>query len=350
MNLRRWPPVAGERRTESGQGLKPLPKRAVPVTRLAHLPDAAAVVQLQTSAGNRAVSTVLQREPKTPPKKKSVAPKSPAKSPPKAANVATGPHQQLYIVRDKGLGLGGGVLVQDLKDLKSKVMTTTIKTDWTLVLSIHGSEDRLGAQAPPNWEKNAVFYKEADISTLFNDDQAFVTWRDQFGPTHLALVSCQVNAMMEGVLISNLTRLPAGKRRQGRQGLGEGCKPIPEATKLDDAPATRSGYDKLLAAKRESIIEQLKELNMKWGYYGAPPVPEDQLLAYYYNEDPKGEWVVVKVWVGTGHDLADLKPTGIPFWNRATGPDAEQFRRQCDQGVGKLKRPRKVTVPSVPDD
>ena len=28
------------------------------------------------------------------------------------------------------------------------------------------SEDRLGAQAPPNWQKNAVFYEKSDIEAL----------------------------------------------------------------------------------------------------------------------------------------------------------------------------------------
>ena len=65
-------------------------------------------------------------------------------------------------------------------------MTTADADGWTLVLAIHGSEDRLGAQAPPDWQKNAVFYDKSDVEALFANDKAFVAWRDKFGPTGLS--------------------------------------------------------------------------------------------------------------------------------------------------------------------
>src|SRR5262249_16316769 len=136
-----------------------------------------------------------------------------------------------------------------------------------------------------------------DIEKLFNNDKDFVKWRDRYGPTYLSLVSCQVSASFEGTLIANLTRAGAGRQRQPGMGLGAGCKPIATALHLTDAPKTRLEFDKLSAAKRESIIERLKNLNKKWGYYGAPPVPDDQVLHYYYDEEPKGEWVQVEVMV-----------------------------------------------------
>jgi hypothetical protein len=290
-------------------------------------------------------SPIVQRQPEAP--KKAEKPKADEKDKPAPAE-ALGPRQQVYVVRDKGLRLGG-TLVSDLKDFKRKVMATKIGTDWTLVLSIHGSEERLGAQAPPNWQKNAIIYEASDIENLFNGDKDFVTWRDQYGPTFLSLVSCQVSASFEGTLISNLTRSDPGTKRQPKRGLGAGCKPIATALTLKDAPKTRAKFNKLPQDKQDAIREKLRKLNDKLGYYGAPPVSDDQVVHFYYDEEPKGEWVQVEVMVGTGHTVRELKKTGIPYWNRTTGDKAAEFRKKCDQGVGTLKRDHTPAVPDVPE-
>lgn len=263
-----------------------------------------------------------------------------------AKRTTGGGQQQLWVVRDRTIGLGGGVLVSDLADFKSRVMGTSDKDGWTLVLAIHGSEDRLGAQAPPDWQKNAMFYRAGDIEALFGKDEAFAKWRDEFGPTQLSLVSCQVSASFEKTLITNLTRPgDKGVRQQGR-GLGEGCKPASKAWAIGEAPKTRRQYDKLDDTRKQKALDKLGELNQKWGYYGAPPVPDDQLVHYYYDEDPKGEWVTVEVQVDNGKH--ELKPTGIPYWNRTFGPYAARFRQLCTQGVGTLKE-RESKAPTVAD-
>jgi hypothetical protein len=228
-------------------------------------------------------------------------------------------------------------------------MGTKIGTDWTLVLSIHGSQERLGAQAPPDMQKNAKFYDASKIETLFNGDKDLVKWRDQYGPTFLSLVSCQVSASFEGKLISNLTRAGAGNKRQPQRGLGEGCKPIATAVTVPDAPNTRAEFNKLSQGKQDAIREKLQKLNDTWGYYGAPPVADDEVVHFYYDEEPKGEWVKVEVMVGKGHTVRELKKTGIPYWNRTTGDKSAEFRDKCDQGVGTLKRDRTPGVPDVPD-
>jgi hypothetical protein len=288
---------------------------------------------------------MVHRQPKTP---KKAAPPAPADKDKPAPTEASGPRQQVYIVRDKNLGFGG-TLVSDLKEFKRTVMGTKIGADWTLVLSIHGSEERLGAQAPPDWQKNAIFYSASDIDALFNADKDFVKWRDNYGPTFLSLVSCQVSASFEGTLIANLTRAGAGNKRQPKRGLGAGCKPIATAFTVPDAPATRAQFDKLPQGKQDKIREKLKKINATWGYYGAPPVGDDLVVAFYYDEEPKGEWVKVEVMVGTGHTVAELQKTGIPYWNRTIGEKAAEFREKCDQGVGTLKRERKPAVPDVPE-
>jgi hypothetical protein len=225
------------------------------------------------------------------------------------------------------------------------LMATKMEGEWTLVLSIHGSEDRFGAQSGPDWQKHAIFYEASDIESLFGKDKDFVKWRDKYGPSYLSLVSCQVSKSFEGTVIKNLNRAGA-THPQNAKGLGKGCKPIATAQKLNAAPATRAAFERLSPADRAPILKQLKELNDKWGYYGAPPVPDDQIVHYYYDEEPKGEWVEVEVMVGTGHNVADLTPTGIPFWDRTTGPESAKFRDLCSAGVDKMRD----HVPTAPPD
>ena len=116
---------------------------------------------------------------------------------------------------------------------------------------------------------------------------------------------------------------------------------------MNAAPRTKAQFEKLGDDAKQSILKDLDELNKKWGYYGAPPVPDDMLLHYYYDEDPKRAWVTVEVQVDQGSH--NLSPTGIPFWNRTFGPDAAKFRKLCTQGVGTLKK-RESRTPRVPDE
>ena len=74
------------------------------------------------------------------------------------------------------------------------------------------------------------------------------------------------------------------------------------------------------------------KLNNEFGYFGQPPVPNDQVVRYYFDVTPLGGWPVVEV--GVGHD--QVQPTGIPFWNRSTGPKRAEFNRLCERGIGKL--------------
>jgi hypothetical protein len=256
-----------------------------------------------------------------------------------------GGQQQLWVVRDAKIALGGR-LVADLAAFKKQVMTTADADGWTLVLAIHGSEDRLGAQAPPDWQKNAVFYDKSDVEALFAD-KAFVAWRDKFGPTGLSLVSCQVSAPFEDVLLKSLTRA-GDKGRQPKRGLGEGCKPMTRSEAGGSMPDTKAAFDKLDTGKRAAALDELDELNKKWGYYGAPPVPRDLLAHYYYVEEPKGEWVLVEV--GATDRSGTLKRTGIAFWNRTTGPESARFRQLCSQGIGTLREHRSVAPPDVDEE
>jgi len=255
-------------------------------------------------------------------------------------------HQQLYVVRDSSIGLGGGQLVTDLAAFKAHVMHLQNTGTWTLVLAIHGSLDRIAAQAPPNWQQNAVFYVAADINALFNGDPAWVQWRDTYGPSHLALVSCQVSASFEGVMINNLTRHVTGAGSstaapaQSARGMGTHCKPLSDWKSYEfpsgTAITTRRQYQRLSADTKSDMVSALSTLNSTYGYYGAPPVPNNQILDYYFDVDPHGRWANVTVGIDQSGAVSD---TDIPFWNRTTGPRSADFRRLCDQGIGTLTRP-----------
>ena len=157
--------------------------------------DGRNVASLQRTAGNRAVNglVALQRQP---------TPQAPAPAKP-----ATTTAPLVYVVvRDRNLDAGGGSYADNLEQAKQIFMRNSNPQPWTLVLSIHGSEERLGAQAPPNWQDNAKFYESAQIEALFNKDPEYVKWRTQFGPTHIVLNACQINIGFERTIINNIAR------------------------------------------------------------------------------------------------------------------------------------------------
>jgi hypothetical protein len=291
--------------------------------------DSPELIRLQRDAGNRAVAELVVQRQRRPPRAPAAAPSGPL----------------LYIVvRDRGLDAGGGTYADDLERAKTILMSRHTPGEWTLVLSIHGSQGRLGAQAPPHWQRNARFYDAAAIEALFNGDTAFVRWRDQFGPNRLVMNSCQVSAGFERTLITNLTRTPAaGEARQGAQGLGEGCRPMTATERLvydnprlgfrDTTISTRQQWNRIPAADRAGLEQQLRDLNSEFGYLGRPPVPDAEVVRYYFDVAPLGGWPRVEVGVGPH---GEERGTGIPFWNRATGPHRAEFNRMCDRGIGQL--------------
>lgn len=249
--------------------------------------------------------------------------------------------QKVFVVRDPSIGAGGTV-VSDLLAFKRQVMKLKNTGDWTLVLAIHGSLDRLASQSPPDWQKNAIFYTKDDVESLFADPE-WISWRDTYGPSYLSLTSCQVSIGLERTMIGLLTRNASGGGSQATgptqaaQGLGTGCKPLSTTityrTETGKAIRTRKEYGQLPKSEKAAMLEQLAELNAEFGYYGAPPVSEGKILDYYFDEEPKGGWAKVQVGLAQG---AELVETEIPFWNRSSGPNATRFHQMCDQGVGQL--------------
>lgn len=239
------------------------------------------------------------------------------------------------VVRDSGLDLGGGVLVSDLAAAKTRLMQRRVDKPWTLVLAIHASENRLGAQAPPDWQKNAVFYDEAAIKSLFGGDSAFVGWRDQYGPNRVVLYGCQVTAAFEQTIADNLAR--SGKAPTAR-GLGEGCKP--RSTSVSFGVDSRRQYDALADDEKQKMLGEVQATNATWGYYGGPPVPRDQVIDYLFKGPKPGWWPKVEVMLKQGGKDVSANPP-IPYWNRSSN---SIFLRQCTGAVGNLRE----HVPQAP--
>ena len=235
-----------------------------------------------------------------------------------------------YVIRDKSIGVGGPFL-QNLSELRTALMGGKDTGQWSLMLSIHGSGDRLAAQAPPDWQLNAEFYDGERIRKLFGDKD-FVAWRDQYGQQRVVLVACQVSQPFNQLVVDTLSRSGKGL---SAGGLGPGCKPIATTQPIifqaagaqrESTYTQRAQYDALNPNDKATFEGMIRSLNNKWGYFGTPPVPDAELLRYYFDEVPKGAWVLVEV--NKKDDSSDtLRPLGTPYWNRWADP---AFMRECN--------------------
>lgn len=246
-----------------------------------------------------------------------------------------------FVIGDAELNAGNGTYLSSLTELRASLMDLEIRNEWTLVLSIHGSENRIADMAHVPGNGRGAYTAEA-IEQMFSDAE-FVRWRNRFGPIRVVLNACQVGAPFERTLILALTREGAG---QLVQGLGNNCRPetrvltLHEVVDGRDIAITRlRQFNRLPRDRQEAHRESLLRLNREWGYFGAPPVPENLVLDYYFNEEPRGGWAIVEV-------THQRQPTGVPFYGRAAHLD---FLHVCDQGLGTL-RARRSAVPPAPED
>jgi hypothetical protein len=242
---------------------------------------------------------------------------------------------EYFVVGDPGLNAGNGIFLRRLEQIKPRLMRLRNRGNWTLVISIHGAENYIANRVralrggPGSYDADA-------LNNIFSNDPDFVQWRNQWGPNRIVLNACQVGANLESAIISAFTR--PGARQQPIQGLGTGCRPdtVTEVYRFNDRPiTTRQQYTRLSPPDRQAFVRAIETLNSRWGYFGAPPVPNDEVVDYYFDEAPRGGWPVVRVSI-------NRQVTSIPFYNRGQNP---QFRRICTQGVGSLPSRRQTVVP-----
>jgi hypothetical protein len=248
-----------------------------------------------------------------------------------------------FVVGDVTLNSGNGIEVENLEEMKERLMKMHPQGEWQLVISIHGAEDVIATRGGnlKNRQEKGV-YDADDMRKLFGDDTAFKKWRDDHGPTWTTLNACQVNLPFEAVIIQSFNK---PKTKQNAQGLGKGCRPATEIMEYYKDPKdkktrvkTRQQWRRLSRSEQADIKSTLSELNKKFGYFGGPPVDESLLLEYYFDEEPKGGWPVVTV----SHERAD---TGISFYNRTQ--NARFLGEKCTEHIGPL-RPHRPTMPPAP--
>jgi hypothetical protein len=246
-------------------------------------------------------------------------------------------NKQLYfVVGDRKLDAGDGIYVRKLEDIKPKLLRQKIKTKWVLVISIHGSEKFIATRTVAiRGGKGA--YDATAVRKIFANDAAFKKWRDTYGPARVVLNACQVGVDLESAIIESLTKKGSG---QANQGLGTDCRP---STKVEwytynGKRVERIGeYKTLPESAKTDMQKTLKKLNKEWGYFGAPPVPEAEILHYYFAEEPKGGWPVVRV-------SYRRKDTDVAFYNRMSNGD---FHKTCDPVT---LRGHKATAPPDPQE
>jgi hypothetical protein len=225
--------------------------------------------------------------------------------------------------------------------MKKQLMALEPNGDWRLVISIHGAEDVVatkGGNLKSRSEKGV--YDAAAFKKLFEDDPAFVKWRDKNGPSWTTMNACQVNKPFETAI---LTALNKPKSSQSAQGLGQGCRPHTEMYSWTDhkgnSVETRTAHRSLSAGEKKEMMEWLKDMNKNFGYFGSPPVAEALLLDYYFNEEPKGAWPTVTISVNYKNQKT------WSFYRRTSHPD---FLSTCELHRGRM-RGHTASVPSVPE-
>jgi hypothetical protein len=241
-----------------------------------------------------------------------------------------------YVIGDPNLNANnGGLFLKSLPDIKASLMKLAIKEKWTLVLSMHGSENIIADQTQALAGGKGA-YDAAAITALFDNDAKFTAWRDKWGPSRLVLNSCAVTAQFERVLIQAFTKKGTS---QSAQGLGGRCAPHTTTYTLNHNNIeikTWADWQKLPKDVQTDLKKQLDDLNQKWGYFGGPPVDGSLVLQYYFDQPPKGGWPVVEV-------ASSGKGIGVSFHDRAAKP---KFHDACVDAAP--LRGRTSRVPTVP--
>jgi len=243
-----------------------------------------------------------------------------------------------FVVGDRGLDAGNGTYVQTLEQMRDRLLRVSRLHSWTLVISIHGSQDIVATQGGflRNPSSPGV-YDASAIDRIFNQHSQFGQWRRANGPSRVVLNACQVTMQLEGVILRALLRPGSA---QAAQGLGAGCRPETTVIYLQYNGRDirrRVQWASIQAAERTGPLRQLEQLNQRYGYFGAPRIPNSQVLDYYFDEEPLGGWPVVEV-------THNRRGTNIPFFNRA---QHTRFLRMCSGHIGSLPG-RTATVPPPP--
>jgi hypothetical protein len=245
-----------------------------------------------------------------------------------------------FVVGDRGLNSGDGIFVNTLEEMRDQLISTRNTRKWVLVISMHGSEFLLATRGGFLRNPNAPgAYNSNRIINIFEVNNAFINWRNRYGPYKVMLNACQLNSKFERVIFKALLR--PGSNQQST-GLGKSCRPDtflePMAIEKNVHIKTRTDWRKKCSpAQRTLLLRKLQEWNDKYGYFGVIKVSskKEALLHYYFDEEPKGWWARVKVSI-------NREETDISYYLRQSNGD---FHRQCKRHISPLKGKKSTITP-----
>jgi hypothetical protein len=255
-------------------------------------PGLAGIGRLQRSAGNRAtmaVFRVAQREPQT---RQRIRRDDKANPQEKSANL-------YFVVGDNALNIGAAVFVKDMEALKTELMKSSgAGGTWTLSMTMHGAETFFalsGRDVSPGGltENDPKAYNKARVQRIFGDAK-FQGWRKKYGPKRINFLSCQIGKELEETFLQ-LVQHPTSTQRAA--GLGQGCLLLLTAEPINiggRSISARATYEALVEKDKQAFDEKLAQVNDDYGYNGEK-IKRAQLLTYYFDEPPEGQWMKKEV-------------------------------------------------------
>jgi hypothetical protein len=217
--------------------------------------------------------------------------------PPKKAEKGKKSIEYHIVTQDEDLKIGGAPTHESLEGLKNALMKNRKKDDsqWALWVQMHGWEDVLAyrVDCQPDNDDNPCL-TISDLHAIFLTDQKWLEWRKKYGPWKVVFLSCFLTDDMASAVEEIFLRPGAPRTAVG--------KSLECHTEILDIPInigdrnthikTRKQYNSLSIENKRVFMDLLHNLK-KVGYcdIDTRKMADQELLHYYFNEDPKGLWL-----------------------------------------------------------
>lgn len=193
----------------------------------------------------------------------------------------------------------GAAKHSSLGRFKRAIMKRKTRSRWTLWFGMHGWNGVVTYHeecTPPGGKlrKGTSFcIPGAEFQRIFNDDAKWVAWRKEFGPTRVDLYVCHLNSQMTKIVENTLKR--SGRKWSRTQSERSTFCKIERYyhPKKKYCIRTYPEYRRLSATKKKEFDIELRSYrNWGYGHVDTTMMNDQQLRHYFFNEPPKGWWVV----------------------------------------------------------